>query len=65
MSSMVYLNRYRVRQAKSLLEAGHLSITDVALAVGFSSSTYFARVFRQEVGISPSAYQHGTRPKPG
>jgi signal transduction histidine kinase/DNA-binding LacI/PurR family transcriptional regulator/AraC-like DNA-binding protein len=64
MSSMVYLNRYRVRQAKSLLEAGHLSVTEVALTVGFSSSTYFARVFRQEVGISPSAYQHGARPKP-
>jgi signal transduction histidine kinase/DNA-binding LacI/PurR family transcriptional regulator/DNA-binding response OmpR family regulator len=63
MSSMVYLNRYRVRQAKCLLESGTLSIVDVALAVGFSSSTYFARVFRQEVGVSPSAYQHGARPK--
>jgi AraC-like DNA-binding protein len=32
------------------------------LAVGFSSSAYFARVFRQEVGVSPRAYRLGTRP---
>ena len=58
---MVYLNRYRVKQAKFLLEQGKRSITDVALDVGFSDSSYFNRVFRQEVGIAPGAYQHGER----
>ena len=52
-----YLKRYRIRQAKQLLAAGSLSITKVAMAVGFSDSSYFARVFRREVGMSPSAYQ--------
>ncbi|MDI7275062.1 MAG: substrate-binding domain-containing protein [Anaerolineae bacterium] len=51
-----YLNRYRVRQARVLLEAGDKSITQVAMDVGFSSSGYFARVFREEVGLSPSAF---------
>ena len=56
-----YLKRYRIRQAKALLEAGDKSITEVALEVGFSDSSYFARVFRREVGVSPSAYRRGER----
>ena len=56
---IAYLNRYRVRQAKALLEAGDKSITQVAMEVGFSDSHYFARVFRREVGVSPSSYQRG------
>jgi signal transduction histidine kinase/DNA-binding LacI/PurR family transcriptional regulator/AraC-like DNA-binding protein len=57
-----YINRYRVRQAKALLAESNLNVVEVALAVGFSGSTYFGRVFREEVGLSPSAYQHGVRP---
>jgi signal transduction histidine kinase/DNA-binding LacI/PurR family transcriptional regulator/DNA-binding response OmpR family regulator len=62
MPVMTYLNRYRVRQAKALLETGDQSVIEVALAVGFSSSNYFSRVFRQEVGITPGAYQRGEHP---
>jgi len=54
---MMYLNRYRIQQAKALLESGDMGITDVAMAVGFSSGGYFTRVFRQEMGVSPRAYQ--------
>lgn len=53
---LTYLNRYRIRQAKVLLEAGGKSITEVAMEVGFSNSNYFSRVFRQEVGVSPRAF---------
>ena len=48
-----YLLRYRVRQARALLEQGHLSVTDVAMATGFSDSSYFGRVFQREVGVTP------------
>jgi len=57
-----YLIRYRVRQARTLLEQGHMNITDVALTTGFSDSSYFGRVFQREVGVSPSAYKRGQRP---
>lgn len=50
---VMYLNRYRVKVAKAMLERGDKSVTDIALAVGFADSSYFSRVFRQEVGISP------------
>jgi len=59
MTLNAYLNRYRLRRARALLEASDKSITEVALAVGFSSSSYFARVFREEMGVSPRAYLAG------
>jgi YesN/AraC family two-component response regulator len=56
-----YLKRYRIRQAKALLEASDKTVTQVALEVGFTDSSYFARVFRREAGVSPSAYRRGER----
>lgn len=57
LTPITYLNRYRINQAKVLLERGDNTITEVAFDVGFSNSNYFGRVFRREVGASPSAYQ--------
>ncbi len=59
---IAYLNRYRVRRACAMLEEGATSITDIALATGFSDSAYFARVFQRETGLTPSAYRRGQRP---
>ncbi len=56
LSPIVYLNRFRVRIAKALLNLGKMSITDVAMEVGFSAGGYFTRVFRDEVGQSPREY---------
>jgi signal transduction histidine kinase/DNA-binding LacI/PurR family transcriptional regulator/DNA-binding response OmpR family regulator len=56
-----YIERYRIRQAKELLEGSELNITEVALEVGFCDSSYFGRVFRREVGVSPIAYRRGER----
>jgi AraC-like DNA-binding protein len=56
LTPITYLNRFRVKKAKALLDAGEKGITEVAVEVGFSSSSYFTRVFRDEVGISPRAY---------
>jgi YesN/AraC family two-component response regulator len=59
-SVLTYLSRYRMIQAKLLLKTG-ASVTEVALAVGFSDSSYFGRVFRREVGITPTTYQRKER----
>ena len=58
---VTYLNRYRVNQAKMLLEKGEGNLTEIALETGFSSSGYFSRVFRQEVGKSPTEYQRARK----
>jgi YesN/AraC family two-component response regulator len=61
-SLTTYLKRYRIKQAKQLLRMGDKNITQIANAVGFSDSGYFTRVFRQETGVSPRAYQCGRTP---
>jgi transcriptional regulator GlxA family with amidase domain len=60
-SPMNYLTRYRVQQARTLLERGQMSVTEVALAVGFEDGAHFSRVFQREVGVAPAAYRRGKR----
>ena len=52
-----YLTKLRLDDAKSLLEYSNLTVTEIALSVGFSDSTYFSNVFKTKFGISPSAYR--------
>jgi signal transduction histidine kinase/DNA-binding LacI/PurR family transcriptional regulator/AraC-like DNA-binding protein len=54
---IAYINRYRVNQAQQLLLDTRKSVTEIALEVGFSDSGYFSRVFRREVGLSPTDYR--------
>jgi len=49
--------RARLRRARRLLRDPARSVTGVALACGFSSSQYFATVFRRYVGLTPRAYR--------
>jgi signal transduction histidine kinase/DNA-binding LacI/PurR family transcriptional regulator/AraC-like DNA-binding protein/ActR/RegA family two-component response regulator len=56
LAPMDYLNRFRVVQARRLLDEGHFNITEVMAATGFNDSSYFSRVFRREAGISPRKY---------
>jgi AraC-like DNA-binding protein len=57
-SPMQYLNQCRVYFACKLL-TGHreLNITNIAFQCGFSSSQYFASVFRKVTGMSPRTYR--------
>ncbi len=61
LSPITYLNRYRIQQARLLLETGMYNILQVALEVGFTSQSYFTRMFQREVGIAPKAYMSGQR----
>ncbi len=54
---IAYLIRVRLGHAERLLKNLDLSITDVAFAVGFVDSNYFARQFRSVLGISPREYR--------
>jgi AraC-like DNA-binding protein len=53
----VWLNRYRIEQARRLLMYSHKSIGQIARAVGIPDRNYFARLFRQEAGIPARAYR--------
>lgn len=56
---MQYLCQCRVHRAAELLKATpNVSITDTALELGFSSSQYFATVFKRHFGYSPRCLRH-------
>lgn len=57
------LNRYvreiRMNKAKELLEGTGKKISQISKEVGFSSSTYFCRSFREFFGMSPESCRKG------
>ena len=59
-SPLDYINRLRIAKACQLLGDRELNITQVADAVGLTDSSYFARVFRQFTGTTPSTFQHSS-----
>ncbi|MGY1833048.1 helix-turn-helix domain-containing protein [Geodermatophilus sp. SYSU D01180] len=52
-----YLQRRRVERAMFLLRSTDRTVTDVCMAVGFSSLGTFSRVFTEVVGEPPSVYR--------
>lgn len=52
-----YLISRRIERAQSLLRRGGMSVTEVCIAVGFSSLGSFSAKFTDVVGESPSAYR--------
>ena len=52
-----YLMTRRIERAMALLRRGDLSVTDVCLAVGFTSLGSFSSTFTRLVGEPPSAYK--------
>lgn len=60
-----YLQRRRIERAMSLLRSTGLGVTEVALAVGFTSHGTFSRTFREIVGDSPSGYRRSAPVLPG
>jgi AraC-like DNA-binding protein len=52
-----YLQRRRVERAMVLLRNTDRTVTDICMAVGFSSLGTFSRVFSEVVGESPSAHR--------
>jgi AraC family transcriptional regulator len=52
-----YHAQRRIERAKSLLAGARQSITEIALEIGFSDASSFARVFHKFTGRTPSEYR--------
>lgn len=51
------IQRLRIRSAQELLTRSLLPVAEIAAMVGYDDLGYFGRIFRREVGVSPSAYR--------
>lgn len=52
-----YTNIHRIRKAKRYLEETDMSISDITYALGYESLTYFERMFKTYMTLSPLKYR--------
>lgn len=48
---------YRIQKAKELLDTGQYKVYEIGDLVGYKNPEYFTKVFKDIVGVSPSAYK--------
>lgn len=54
----IYLTQYRLNKSLGLLRDTDLSITEIALTVGFGGASYYAETFRKWFGKSPTEFRN-------
>jgi len=52
-----YIRAWRIRRARELLLNSNLTVKQIAPLCGFEDQFYLSRVFKKEIGISPTAFR--------
>lgn len=52
-----FVNEYRIKEAKRLLSSTDLSITTIAVEVGFNSRSTFNSAFKKATGVTPRVFR--------
>jgi AraC family transcriptional regulator len=63
LSPMAYIERARLQRAKDLIRSGPLSLTEIAVLLGFADQSHFTRRFRRQFGYTPSVFAREQRPR--
>lgn len=56
-TALELIHLFLIAEAKNLLTAGDLNISEISHLLGFENTTYFSRLFRKEVGVSPNKFR--------
>jgi len=51
-----YINTLRFQHARTLMQQGFTSISDISFQCGFKDAQYFSKVFKRKSGLSPKEY---------
>jgi AraC-like DNA-binding protein len=57
-----FVVRLRIQRAAQLMRERRASVTEAAFVVGFNDLSYFARMFRRQLGVTPSHYRTEREP---
>lgn len=57
MSPLEYVHTLRLEESKHLLETGEAAIEAIANEVGYADASFFGRLFRRKVGMTPAQYR--------
>ena len=60
MTPTEYIKQVRLCSAAHLLKESDLTLTRIAHECGFADSSYFGRIFRRAMGITPVEYRKKT-----
>jgi len=52
-----YLTNIRIEKAKKLLLNREISIKNICVDTGYSDPNYFSRIFKKQVGVTPTEYR--------
>ena len=52
-----FVNDVRMRAGAEMLDTTSMPVSDIAKKLGFSSSTFFTRTFKQYMHTTPTAYR--------
>ncbi|WP_260261431.1 helix-turn-helix transcriptional regulator [Vibrio intestinalis] len=52
-----WIQNYRMEIAQKNLKTTQMSITEIALSLGYQSNSYFTKVFRQHLGVTPAQFR--------
>lgn len=64
MTFIEYVTRLRIQKAKELLLQTKLPVSEIAERVGYQTTKYFNKVFKDYEGASPGAYRKGGQAAP-
>jgi xylan 1,4-beta-xylosidase len=57
MSFQEYLNKIRLDKAENMIASSNSNISEIAISTGFSSTSYFNKLFKKKYKCSPSEYR--------
>ena len=56
-TALELIHLYLIGEAKNLLAEGELNVSEISHLLGFENTTYFSRLFRKEVGMTPVKFR--------
>ncbi|MCW5665008.1 MAG: helix-turn-helix domain-containing protein [Piscinibacter sp.] len=62
LTPLEYVHMLRLEEAKQLLESGDLPVEAIALEVGYQDASFFGRLFRRKVALTPAQYRRRFQP---
>jgi AraC-like DNA-binding protein len=58
-----YIRKLRIEKATTLLSGSQYSLAEIAYLTGFSDQSHFNRIFKKNIGITPSQYRRKNQSK--
>ncbi|MEA4898615.1 MAG: response regulator [Christensenellaceae bacterium] len=52
-----YIELVRIRNAQKLIRTSHLTMLEIAEAIGYPDQNYFSKVFKKRTGMNPTRYK--------